>query len=88
MNDVVLVVDEDTSRGQWPLGLVEEVERSTDGLVQAAKVRCKNTLMRRPVNKLVFLEHHQLAILITDEITDLINSSLFFKRVPPLNRLP
>ena len=59
VNDVVLVVDEDTPRGQWPLGIVEEVERSSDGLVRAAKVRCKNTLKRRPVNKLVFLEHHQ-----------------------------
>ena len=59
VNDVVLVADEDTPRGQWPLALVEELEHSSDGLVRAAKVRCKNTLKRRPVNKLVFLEHNQ-----------------------------
>ena len=38
INDVVLVVDEDSPRGQWPLGLVVNVETSSDGLVRAAEV--------------------------------------------------
>ena len=59
VNDVVLVADQDLPRGQWPLGLVEEIELSSDGLVRAASVRVKDTLKRRPVNKLVLLEHHE-----------------------------
>ena len=45
-------------RGKWPLGLVVEVETSPDGLVRAAKVRTNDKVKRRPINKLVFLEHH------------------------------
>jgi hypothetical protein len=58
VNDVVLVADEDTARGQWPLGLVTAIEHSSDGLVRAATVRCKDKEKRRPIHKLVFLEHH------------------------------
>ena len=57
VNDVVLVVEDDAPRGQWPLGLVEDVELSNDGLVRAANVRVKNSVKRRPINKLVLLEH-------------------------------
>jgi hypothetical protein len=58
VNDVVLVAEEDLPRGQWPLGLVEDIELSSDGLVRAANVRIKNTVKRRPINRLVLLEHH------------------------------
>ena len=59
VNDVVLVADDEAPRGKWPLGLVVEVETSPDGLVRAAKVRTNNKVKRRPINKLVFLEHHE-----------------------------
>ena len=59
VNDVILVAGEKTPRSQWPLGLVEELEHSSDGLVRAAKVRCKNTVKRRPVNKLALLKQHK-----------------------------
>ena len=55
INDVVLVIDENTPRGQWPLGLVTNVEESSDGLVRAAEVRSNGKIKRRPVTKLVFL---------------------------------
>jgi hypothetical protein len=58
VNDVVLMVEDDLPRGQWPLGMVVEVERSADGLVRAASVRSGGKVKGRPVNKLVFLEHH------------------------------
>ena len=58
VNDVVLVMDDDSPRGQWPLGLVVNVEKSNDGLVRAAEVRAKGKIKRRPVTKLVFLERH------------------------------
>ena len=58
VNDIVLVAEEDTRRGQWPLGIITEVELSSDGLVRAAMVRFNGKEKRRPINKLVFLEHH------------------------------
>ena len=58
VNDVVLVMEEDSPRGQWPLGLVVKVEQSSDGLVRAADVRFNGKTKRRPVTKLVFLERH------------------------------
>ena len=59
INDVVLVIDEDSPRGQWPLGLVINVKSSSDGLVRAADVRFNGKIKRRPVTKLVFLERHE-----------------------------
>ena len=54
--DLVLLAEDDVKRGQWPLGRVEEVEQSTDGLVRAATVRTAAGLKRRPISKLIFLE--------------------------------
>ena len=34
MNDIVLVVDEEVQRGKWPLGIVTDVELSSNGLVR------------------------------------------------------
>ena len=58
VNDVVLVMCEDAPRGQWPLGLVTSIEHSSDGLVRAATVRVGDKEKRRPIHKLVLLEHH------------------------------
>lgn len=58
VGDVVLVREEVTPRAVWPLGLITEVNASTDdGLVRSAKVRLRNQCeVWRPVQKLVFLE--------------------------------
>jgi transposase InsO family protein len=58
VNDIVLVAEEDTPRGQWPLGIVKEIEHSSDGQVRAATVRFNNKEKRRAIHKLVLLEHH------------------------------
>jgi transposase InsO family protein len=58
VSDIVLVAEEDTPRGQWPLGIVEELEHSADGLVRAAKVRSGGKVKRRPIARLVLLERH------------------------------
>ena len=68
VGDVVLVVEENTIRGQWRTGIVEEVIRSRDGLVRTAKLRMANrkldkkgvpteppTFLERPVQKLVLV---------------------------------
>ena len=56
VGDVVLIVDEHTPRGLWPLGRVTEVKVSRDGLVRSAQVKTKSTFLWRPIAKLVLLE--------------------------------
>ena len=52
----MLVVDEASPRGSWPLGLVEETKTGRDGLVRSAKIRCRTGQYVRPITKLVLLE--------------------------------
>ena len=59
--DLVLISDECTPRGAWPLGLITETKIGRDGLVLSAKVRTKSTHLVRPITKLILLEsvHYQ-----------------------------
>ncbi|CAH8551523.1 unnamed protein product [Dicrocoelium dendriticum] len=54
--DVVLVSSEASSRGTWPLGVIESCTDSGDGLVRTAVVRTKEGLYKRDVRKLCLLE--------------------------------
>ena len=57
VGDLVLVTDETTPRGVWPMGIVREVKVSEDGLVRLAKVHLKvSNSLWRPIHKLVLLE--------------------------------
>ena len=56
LNDVVLVVDENASRGQWPLGRVMEVYPDKRGVVRFVDVRMGKSVKRRPIHKLCLLE--------------------------------
>lgn len=48
VNDVVLVLDESTPRGSWPLGRVLEVHESQDdGLVRSLKVKTRTSVLTR-----------------------------------------
>ena len=58
VNDIVLVMDETLSRGEWPLGLVTSINYGRDNLVRSVKLKVRNTVKVRPVTKLVLLEHH------------------------------
>ena len=55
-NDLVLLSEENTPRCLWPLGLVNEVICSKDGLVRSVKVRTRSTTLVRPITKIVLLE--------------------------------
>ena len=46
----MLVVTENYSRNQWPLGRIQERE-----FVRKVKVSVKSTILERPVNKIVLL---------------------------------
>ena len=56
VGDVVLVVMEDTPRGFWPLGIVQETYPSADGIVRSVLVRTPTGVYKRPSNKLCVLE--------------------------------
>jgi hypothetical protein len=55
--DLVLVLDDETPRGRWPLGRITEVHYGRDGLVRSVKVFTRGIVLTRPINKLCFLEH-------------------------------
>ena len=55
--DVVLIVEPNTSRGEWPLGRVIEAYPGDDGLVRVVKVKAKNKEYLRPVHRLCPLEY-------------------------------
>ena len=55
VNDIVLMIDELTGRAKWPRGIVTEVFKSEDELVRKVRVRTQETVLERPVHKLVLL---------------------------------
>ncbi|XP_071963870.1 uncharacterized protein [Antedon mediterranea] len=58
VDDVVLVLDENTPRSSWPLGRVLEVySNQKDGLVRSVKVKTNTSTLVRPIDKLVLLEN-------------------------------
>lgn len=57
VGDVVLVVDEKSPRGSWPLGRVQEVyPNRSDGLIRRVKVKTMKSTLERPIDKIVLLE--------------------------------
>ena len=54
--DVVLIVNNDTPRKTWSLGVVEKAAPSDDGLVRSVMVRTSNGMLHRDVRKLCLLE--------------------------------
>ena len=54
--NLVLVVDENVHRNQWPLARITEVLPDSDGLVREVLVRTSRGILRRDVRKLCLLE--------------------------------
>ena len=59
-DDIVLLLDESVARGEWTLGRVFKVRRSSDGLVRAATVKTATRVFERPIAKMCFLEEHNV----------------------------
>ena len=57
--DVVLLREKNVQRGQWPMGIIETVIRSDDGLVRTVEVRVvkdkKCVTYKRPISEFVLL---------------------------------
>ncbi|KAM8701708.1 hypothetical protein ACLKA7_007693 [Drosophila subpalustris] len=56
VDDIVVVVDENSKRNSWPKGIVLDVHRSRDGQVRSAVVRTMEGMMTRPAVKLAKLD--------------------------------
>ncbi|KAK3752434.1 hypothetical protein QZH41_003515 [Actinostola sp. cb2023] len=57
VNDIVLVLDENSPRCSWPLGRILEVYNNRrDGLVRSVKLKTRTTILVRPIDKIVLLE--------------------------------
>ncbi|KAK4329183.1 hypothetical protein Pmani_000412 [Petrolisthes manimaculis] len=54
--DVVLLKDESTTRGTWPLGRVSRIHKGKDGLVRSVDVKTRKGVLKRPISKLCLLE--------------------------------
>ncbi|CAB4006026.1 Tyrosine- phosphatase Lar [Paramuricea clavata] len=56
IGDVVLISDDNVSRGRWPMGRVEQIHPGNDGLIRAVTLRTRKGTLRRPVQRLHRLE--------------------------------
>ena len=56
VGDLVLIVPENISRGQWPKGLIEEIVPDKYGHVRQVTVRTATSRIRRDVRKICLLE--------------------------------
>ena len=56
VNDLVLIVDQNSPRGHWPLGKIISVVPGPDDVVRSAVVKTKTGELTRPVSKLCLLE--------------------------------
>ena len=56
VGDIVLVIQSDTVRGNWPLGRIVAVHTGSDGHVRVVDVQIGQTVLRRPITALCPLE--------------------------------
>ena len=54
--ELVMLLDENTPRSLWPLGLVIVVSIGRDGLVRSVRLKTRSNELVRPITKVVFLE--------------------------------
>ena len=58
IDDIVLLEEENTPRGEWPLARVIELQPGLDGHTRSVKLLVRGKEKTRPIQKLVLLEHH------------------------------
>lgn len=59
IGDVVIIVDPNLPRNNWPKGVVQSINISRDGNFRSAQVLTKNGIFNRPVAKLAKLDVHR-----------------------------
>ena len=65
--DIVLLVDNNASRGMWRLGRIVDVHPGKDDRVRVVQVKTKDGVYTRPVTKLCLLEEDQT---VTDDVDE------------------
>ena len=55
VGDIVLLVDKETSRSKWNMGLITDVYPGQDGLVRSVQVKTVSGTYDRPITKLTIL---------------------------------
>ncbi|XP_074629527.1 uncharacterized protein LOC141887129 [Acropora palmata] len=55
-NDIVLVLEPNLPRGQWPLGRITETYPGRDGHTRVPKIHCEMKTVVRPIHKVVPLQ--------------------------------
>ena len=58
IGDLVLVKDKLTPRNYWKMGVIDSVVMSKDNVVRSCYVRYDNSVYRRAVSDLIFLQGH------------------------------
>ena len=58
VDDIVLLEEENTARGEWPLARILELQPGLDGHTRTVKLLVRGREKIRPIQKLVLLEHH------------------------------
>ena len=56
VDELVLLQDDDTRRGKWPLGQITKIMPGPDEVVRVVEIRTKDGTYVRPVTKLFRLE--------------------------------
>ena len=59
VGDIVLIVNENCKRGNWPKAIVQEIFRDKEGLVRRARVGTAGSSVTRDVRKLCLIEGAQ-----------------------------
>ena len=54
--DLVLIINENSPRGSWPMGIVNATSDGRYGHVRSARIMTNTTQLVRPITKMVFLE--------------------------------
>jgi hypothetical protein len=55
--DLVLLLDKNSPRNEWPMAVVQTVKLSTDGLVRSAHVRsASKKTIHRPITSMILLD--------------------------------
>ncbi|XP_065361949.1 uncharacterized protein LOC135955527 [Calliphora vicina] len=60
VGDIVLLLHERSTAGQWPLAKVEELHPGSDGLVRVVTLYCNGKHIKRPISKICFLPSNDM----------------------------
>ena len=53
--DIVLIVEDQMPRGEWPVGIIDDVRKSADSHVRSVSVRFRGRVYERPIHKLILI---------------------------------